>query len=48
MIVDYLIIGQGLAGSVMTLSLIEKGYTIRVIDNQKEKNSSSMVAAEIK
>lgn len=43
---DFLIIGQGLAGSVVALTLISKGYNIHVINNF-ESNSSSMVAAGI-
>ena len=45
--VDYLIVGQGLAGSVMALTLLKKGYNIRVIDDQNDQSSSSMVAAGI-
>lgn len=45
--VDYLIVGQGLAGSVIGLSLLKRGYTIKVIDDQNAQNSSSMVAAGI-
>ncbi len=45
--VDYLIVGQGLAGSVVALTLLKKGCSIRVIDNQTDQISSSMVAAGI-
>lgn len=45
--VDYLIVGQGLAGSVVALTLLKKGYTVRIIDNQHDPNTSSMVAAGI-
>tara|TARA_R110001592_G_scaffold129358_1_gene341774 strand:- start:4258 stop:5325 length:1068 start_codon:yes stop_codon:yes gene_type:complete len=42
--VDYIIVGQGLAGSVLSFLLLEKGKTILVIDEEKE-NTSSRVAA---
>ena len=38
------IVGQGLAGSTLALSLIEQGYTVRVYDNGY-RTSSSMIAA---
>lgn len=38
--VDYLIVGQGLAGSVLALELIERGYSVKVIDNNHYKSSS--------
>jgi len=41
--VDYLIIGQGLAGSLLGWELIQRGCTIQIIDNQKE--NASQVAA---
>ena len=41
---DYLIVGQGLAGSCMALQLLKRGKKILVID-QPHTNSSSMVAA---
>lgn len=41
---DYLIIGQGLAGSCFALKAIERGKKILVLDT-KEYNHSSMVAA---
>lgn len=40
---DYIIVGQGLAGSVLALTLISKGATVLVI-NQTNPSSSSMVA----
>lgn len=40
---DYIIVGQGLAGSVLALTLISKGADVVVI-NQTNPNSSSMVA----
>ena len=45
-IVDYLIVGQGLAGSCMALQLLTRGKHIMVIDNP-HPNTSSMVAAGI-
>jgi len=41
---DYLIIGQGLAGSVVAFELLERGKRIAIIDENK-KNTSSKVAA---
>ena len=38
--VDYLIVGQGLAGSVLALELIERGVSVKVIDNSHYKSSS--------
>lgn len=43
MSVDFLIVGQGLAGSLLAWELILRGYKIVVIDNGKE--SASQVAA---
>jgi len=42
--VDYIIIGQGLAGSALAMALIDRGATIMVIDSEDE-NSASRVAA---
>lgn len=42
--VDYLIIGQGLAGSLLTWSLLQQGHSVRLVDNA-HAHSSSMVAA---
>lgn len=39
---DYIIVGQGLAGSVLALELIEKGLSIQVIDNNHYKSSSKI------
>lgn len=44
--VDFIVVGQGLAGSVLSLKLIEAGYTIKVID-KSELSSCSKVAAGI-
>ncbi|MEM7359429.1 MAG: FAD-dependent oxidoreductase [Pseudomonadota bacterium] len=43
---DYLIIGQGLAGSILADCLIKRGSTVFVLDNHHQ-GSSSMVAAGI-
>jgi glycine/D-amino acid oxidase-like deaminating enzyme len=43
---DFLIIGQGLAGSMLAFCLIEAGFRVLVIDNQ-HKGSASKVAAGI-
>ena len=42
--IDYLIVGQGLAGSVLSYHLLEKGLSIRVI-NETKKQTASWVAA---
>ncbi|MDN3202844.1 NAD(P)/FAD-dependent oxidoreductase [Algoriphagus sediminis] len=42
--VDFLLIGQGLAGSILAYRLIKKGKKVRVFDTPK-KNLSSRVAA---
>jgi glycine/D-amino acid oxidase-like deaminating enzyme len=44
--VDFIVVGQGLAGSVLSLKLLEAGYTIKVID-KAELSSCSKVAAGI-
>jgi len=41
--VDYLIIGQGLAGSLLAWELMQRGFTVHIVDNQKE--NASQVAA---
>jgi len=43
---DYLIIGQGLAGSLLGWELIQRGCTVQIIDNQKE-NASQIAAGLI-
>ncbi|MEQ9426572.1 MAG: FAD-binding oxidoreductase [Cyclobacteriaceae bacterium] len=42
--VDYLIVGQGLAGSVLSFNLLKRGKSIIVIDDN-QPNTSSKVAA---
>lgn len=42
--VDFLIIGQGLAGSLLAWSLMKAGYSVHLIDN-RHVHSSSKVAA---
>src|SRR5690242_14830905 len=42
--VDYIVVGQGLAGSAVALQLLKLGKKILVIDNP-DKNISSTVAA---
>ena len=44
--VDFIIVGQGLAGSVLALSLINEGFTVCVID-KTELSSCSKIAAGI-
>jgi glycine/D-amino acid oxidase-like deaminating enzyme len=43
---DYLIVGQGIAGSVLSYTFLIKNKTVLVV-NTAQKNSSSMVAAGI-
>ncbi len=42
--VDYIIVGQGLAGSVLAYTLMQKNQRVVVVDEEKE-NTSSKVAA---
>lgn len=42
--VDYLIIGQGIAGSLLGYALLQKGLNVRILDNG-HRNSASKVAA---
>lgn len=44
--VDFIVVGQGLAGSVLSLKLIDAGYTVMVID-KPELSSCSKIAAGI-
>lgn len=41
---DFIIIGQGLAGTILGLSLIKRGYKVLIVDDS-HASSSSMVAA---
>ncbi|WP_281614152.1 FAD-dependent oxidoreductase [Flammeovirga sp. SubArs3] len=38
--IDYLIVGQGLAGTILAETLENKGFSYRIIDNGVKKNSS--------
>src|SRR6478736_7266149 len=42
--IDYIIIGQGLAGSCLALQLINRGKSVFVFD-EPEKNRASLIAA---
>ena len=42
--VDYIIVGQGLAGSILALTLLQKGKSVMVIDDAKP-NTASKIAA---
>ncbi len=42
--VDYLIIGQGLAGSILAYTLLEKGKKVMVLDEPKLQNCSKIAA----
>lgn len=42
--VDYIIVGQGLAGSVLAYTLMQNGQKVLVVDEEKE-NTSSKIAA---
>lgn len=42
--VDYLLVGQGVAGTVLGYSLISRGYSVKIID-EKRSVTSSLVAA---
>lgn len=44
MIFDYIIIGQGIAGTTLALQLIEKKYNVLVIDEENEISSSKIAA----
>ncbi|MCI5072359.1 hypothetical protein MRY82_05390 [bacterium] len=43
---DFLIVGQGLAGSILAHTLIQEGYTLKIIDHE-HRGSSSIVSAGI-
>lgn len=42
--VDFLIIGQGLAGSVLGYEMLKRGYKIRIIDNPEITRASAVAA----
>ena len=42
--IDFIIVGQGIAGSVLALSLIQKGYSLCTIDSPKLSTSSRIAA----
>ena len=44
--VDFLIVGQGIAGTVLSYTLLKQGCSVLVLDREEE-NSSSKVAAGI-
>lgn len=44
MVTDIIIIGQGLAGSMLALSLIEEGFKVIIINHEDENNSSRVAA----
>lgn len=44
--IDFIVVGQGLAGSVLSLKLIDQGFTVKVID-KPELSSCSKIAAGI-
>ena len=43
--IDYLLVGQGLAGSVLSYHLLAQGYSVRVINAAHHRASASQVAA---
>lgn len=43
-IYDFVIVGQGLAGTVLSIHLADRGYSILVIDNNKQYTSSKVAA----
>lgn len=45
--VDYLIVGQGIAGTVLSYKLLQKGYSVQVIDDGHKTSSSTKAAGII-
>jgi len=43
---DYIIVGQGIAGTTLAFKLIEKGHSVKVLDNE-HKSSSSLIAGGV-
>ena len=41
---DYIIVGQGLAGSILALTLLKKGKSVIVIDNSNPSTASKIAA----
>ncbi len=41
---DFIIVGQGIAGSVLSVSLMKEGYTVCVINNSDLSSCSSVAA----
>jgi glycine/D-amino acid oxidase-like deaminating enzyme len=44
--IDFIIVGQGIAGTVLSHQLIKRGYSVFVFDVDK-KNSASRIAAGV-
>jgi len=44
---DFILIGQGLAGTILAHTLIDRGYSVLVWDNQLQGSSSSVAAGII-
>ena len=42
--IDYLIVGQGIAGTILSYKLIKKGYLVKVIDDGHRTASSTKAA----
>lgn len=42
--IDYLIVGQGIAGTILSYKLIKKGYLVKVIDDGHRTSSSTKAA----
>lgn len=45
--VDCLVVGQGIAGTILSYKLIEKGYSVKVIDDNHKTSSSTKAAGII-
>ncbi len=42
--IDYIIVGQGLAGTILSYQLLKRGKSVVVIDNESQLSSSSVAA----